>query len=166
MNASGLIKLLVTPVQWIFWFLYQIGLTREAMSQPQISFFVKIKNVIMSDFIPLFEDTVSNILSLRCDKISRLHQALLLFQSLIDNKWISQKNVIWLLFYQHLNNNNTNTRQVQRSTQRNTAYPNRSMLCLCSLFVLSWAKIIIDLCMKTLYLSWLNKSIYVSIYKC
>ena len=56
------------------------------MSQSQNPFFVKIKNVIMSDFIPLFEDTVSNILSLRCDKISRLHQALLLFQSLIDNK--------------------------------------------------------------------------------
>ena len=86
MNASGLIKLLVTPVQWIFKFLYQIGLTREAMSQSQNSFFVKIKNVIMCDFIPLFTDTVSNILSLRCDKISRLHQALLLFQSLIDNK--------------------------------------------------------------------------------
>ena len=132
-------------------FIFHIHFTREEMSELQHLLFVKNLNSVMWFFIPLLTDIVSNIFSLRCDLISRHHQTVFIFASSIYNEmhYHDECDLTVIIPTPYcLNNNISNTRRVQRSTQHNTAYPDLLMFCLCSLFVTSRAKMIIDFCMK------------------
>ena len=119
-----------------------------SQSQSQHSFFWKNINSAMFLFLPILRDIVLNMFS--CDIISRpLH----IFQPLINIEMHCQEEcdlTVVIAKPPRINKNNINNirRRVKRSTQHITDFPNLSMYCLSSLFVLSRAKIIIDICIN------------------
>ena len=122
------------------------------MSQSQQHlFFRKIMKSIMCLYKLLMTDIKLNFSSIGWDIKSRPHLSYLIFQFLFDNEMHSQEEcdllTVVISIPYNLNNNN-NTSRVKRSTQHYTAFPNLLMLCLCSLFVLSRVKMIINTCIK------------------